>query len=85
MGAVAELFAIQAMSQSGVDTRIFYGTNGEIEYVGVAGIGVATSLQRWKMTKFLYDSRKRETRILSDATQQVLDDRVSYFSTKYGV
>ena len=85
MGTVSELFAVKLMAQPGVDVRIFYGSNGKIEYLGVAGIGAATDIARWQMTKFLYDVNRRETRILNDVTQQILDNRVSYFSVTYGV
>ncbi len=85
MGTVSELFAVQAMSQTGMDARIYYGSNGKIEYVASAGIGTPTTAARWKITKILYDVNKRETRILNDASQQILDNRNAYFASQYGV
>ncbi len=85
MGTVSELFAVERMSQTGMDTRIYYGSNGKIEYVASAPIGAPTSIARWKVAKILYDVNKRETRILNDVTQQILDSRNAYFTAKYGV
>lgn len=80
-----ELIAQVAFSASGKDVRLFYGMVGtpsvkRLEYVGMSNaVNAATSAKVWFITKIEYDIDACPIRVRSLSTQQVLDDRASFF------
>jgi hypothetical protein len=83
--SIDELIVQLAFSASGKDVRIFYAMVGtpsvkRIEYVGVSNaLNPPTSAKVWYITKLEYDSDACPIRARSLSTQEVLDDRATFF------
>ena len=80
---VSELITQIAFSASGKDVRLFYtlvSLKKVVEYIGVSNaLNAPTSAKVWYITKVEYDSDPCVVRVRSLSTQEVLDNKASFF------
>ena len=57
--------------------RIAYDASSNVEYIGIAPQGTATSEAKWRIAKLSYDGSNRYTGSLISAPDQIWDNRTS--------
>lgn len=57
--------------------KVSYDGSGNVEYVGYAPQGSATSAAKWRIAKLAYDGSSRYTGMTLSAADQVWDDRAT--------
>lgn len=79
---IKNLFQVVVDGNVMMKTRIAYGGNGEVEYVGIAPAGADAADGCWLIRKMVYDGSNRiiETRHAggTDTFDKVWNDRAGY-------